>query len=477
MGFEDLVYRYVGGYKRLPDGVKSALTMPFRILPRSFYLGRTYRQTMETARRLEFASADEVAAYQWGELSRLLAHCHATVPHYRKTWGEIGLHPADIRSFDDFHRSVPRVTRDQVQADPLSFVSEAYPATSRLSMNTGGSTGKPLQLYYLKGLTRGAEWGHMHAYWRRFGFEPGWVTANLRGEFVGADRAYSYDPWRKLLMLSSFALTSETADQYLDRLAHHKVQLLNGYPSSLHLLTQLSRHDTVRIPSLRTIVLASENILDWQVEAISRFFGTDNVCWHYGHGEVVALGGACEKARNYHFMPSYGYVEWGGGLADRPDAVEIVATGFVNPLMPLVRYRTQDYGLPGTGACPCGRNHAWLTRVIGRRQELAIGTEGRAITLTALIFGRHAGYFHHIDQMQIVNTAPGHLVVRVVPNAHFGPADEQEIISMLSPAQGMPFSTTVEKVERVETTARGKQPFLIRCFPWADAEPQDGGAS
>jgi phenylacetate-CoA ligase len=272
-------------------------------------------------------------------------------------------------------------------------------------------------------------------------------------------------------MLSSFALSEQNADGYLEQMSRHRVEFLNGYPSSLHLLTQLSRRPAAGVPSLRGIILASENVLDWQVVDIARFFGTDNVFWHYGHGEVVALGAACPGERRYHFMPTYGYVEWGPGLVDQPDSVEIVGTTFVNPLMPLVRYRTQDYGLPGEGRCPCGRSHLNLSRVIGRRQELAIGHGNRAITLTALIFGRHAGYFHHIHQMQIVNTAPGRLVVRVVPNEHFSEQDEVEIVSMLSPAQGMPFTTTVERVERVATTARGKQPFLIREFPWEDAEP------
>lgn len=474
MALEDLAYRYVGAYKRLPDGVKNALTLPFRVLPRSVYLGAAYRQTMRQALRLEMASADEVADYQWRELSKLLRHCEATVPHYSRAWRELGLQAGDIKSLEDFSRSVPHVTRDMVQADPLSFVSSAYPASRRLSMNTGGSTGRPLQLWYLKGHTRGAEWGHMHAYWSRFGFKPGAVTANLRGEFTGADRPWSWDPWRRLLMLSSFALSADNADGYLDQMARHGVAFLNGYPSSLHLLTQLSSRRSAGVPSLKGIILASENVLDWQVEAIAKFFGTENVFWHYGHGEVVALGAACPGERRYHFMPTYGYVEWGPGLPDQAESVEIVGTTFVNPMMPLVRYRTQDYGLPGEGPCPCGRSHADLRRVIGRRQELAIGDGNRAITLTALIFGRHAHYFHHIHQMQIVNTAPGRLVVRVVPNEHFTAEDEQEIVAMLSHEQGMPFTTTVEKVERVATTARGKQPFLVREFAWQEAEPAPG---
>jgi phenylacetate-CoA ligase len=466
MSIEDLVYKHIGRYKQLPDGVKAALTLPFRALPRSLYLGRTYRETLALALRMEHLSAADVQDYQWQEMRHLLDHCYRTVPHYGRTWRECGFAPQDIRSFDEFRAKVPFVTRDMVQANPADFVSTAYPRSRRLPMNTGGSTGKPLLLYYLKGHTRAAEWGHMHAQWRRFGHRPGSVMANLRGEFLGRNRAASYDPWRKILMLSSFALTAETADAYLDLIRRHRVEFINGYPSSLHLLTQLSQRTSVELPSLRGIILASENILDWQVADIEGFFGKKDVIWHYGHGEVAALGGTCETSRRYHFMPSYGYVEWGPGLAEHANSVEIVATSFINPLMPLVRYRTQDYGILDSERCPCGRNHVQLARVIGRAQELAIGDDNRAISLTALVFGRHARYFNHVRQLQIVNTAPGRLIVRVVAGAEFTAADEREIVVMLSHAQGMPFETTVERVEHVELTKGGKQRFLIREFPW-----------
>jgi phenylacetate-CoA ligase len=466
MSIEDRFYAYAGVYKRLPDGLKSALTLPFRALPRSFYLGREYRSVLASALSMEFKSESEILDFQWRRMESLLAHCYDTVPYYARTWRELGIHPKDIHDFHDFSSLVPFVAREDVQNDPMSFISSAYPEKSRLPMNTGGSTGTPLALNYLKGFTRAAEWAHIHAYWRRFGHTPNAVMANLRGEFVGSNRAHSYDPWRRLLMLSSFELSDQTADQYLDLLARHRVQFLNAYPSSLHLLTQLSKRNSCPIPSLKGIVLASENILDWQVEAIERFFELKNVFWHYGHGEVAALGATCEVSRMYHFMPTYGYVEWGPGFADEVDAVEIVGTSFINPLMPLVRYRTQDYGIPESTQCACGRHHLQLKRVIGRAQELAIGTDGQAITLTALIFGRHAEYFNHIRQMQIVNTEPGRLIVRIVPKSTFGKSNECEVITMLSRDQGMPFTTTVEITDRIDSTARGKTPFLVRNFKW-----------
>ncbi len=79
-----------------------------------------------------------------------------------------------------------------VQDAPDNFISECFPASSRLPINTGGSTGVPLALYYLKGVSRSAELAHMHVQWGRIGFEPGARLARLRGDYIGKDRIYSF---------------------------------------------------------------------------------------------------------------------------------------------------------------------------------------------------------------------------------------------------------------------------------------------
>ena len=133
--------------------------------------------------------------------------------------------------------------------------------------------------------------------------------------------------------------------------------------------------------------------------------------------------------------------------------------------MPLIRYRTQDYGVVAENLCECDRKHKQLSQVIGREQEIAVGLNGEKITLTALIFGRHADYFNHIIKMQIVNTEPGKLIVKVIPKESFSDAHIAEIQDSLSQKQGMPFQTQAHVVSEIDGTKRGKHRFLIREFP------------
>ena len=469
MSIEDKLYKFLSFYKEMPDWSKRLITTPFKILPRKYYLGNIYKVFYEEAKMLEYASEKRIEEYQWLKTKKLLKNAYETVPYYKETWQKHGINLNQIQSFEDFSKIIPFVTRDMVQKSPEKFLSDLYSKKDYLKMNSGGSTGIPLTLYYLKSYSRAAEWAHMHLQWNRVGFKIGKRIATLRGDYIGKNRIYSFDPWRNTLILSSFNLNKNSADDYIDLLDKYKIEFINAYPSSLFNLIQLSSFNRRPVSSLKAILLGSENIIEWQLEKFKEYFETDKLFYWYGHVELCALGGGCELSSNYHFMPSYSYVEFIptskiDSKNEDDKTIEIVGTSFINPLMPLIRYRTQDFGIESKQKCPCGRNHKLLKKVIGREQEIAVGLNGERITLTALIFGRHADYFNHIIKMQVINNAPGKLIVKIVPKVSFSDSHADEIVNTLSRKEGMPFETKVEIVDKIETTKRGKHRFFIRTF-------------
>lgn len=464
---EDNFYHFLGAYKKSPDLVKKALSAPFKILPRTYYLGNKFKYFLSEVSSMEYASKKAVEEYQWNRLSNLIQHAYNTVPFYMNKWREYGINISQIQNINDFVSIIPHVTKSDIQNEAKKFVSNIYSNKEMLRLNSGGSTGKPLQLFQLKGYTRSAEWAHMYIQWGRIGFKPGARMARLRGDYIGANKIYSFDPWRNILILSSFGIKAGTFSQYMNLLYKYKIEYINAYPASLFNLIQLSPTKNINIPTLKAIFLGSENILDYQIDHIKKFFGIQNVYYWYGHGESCCLGGICEVSTNYHFFPTYGFTEFvkNESIGENNDNIaEIVGTSFINPLMPLIRYRTEDYGIVQNETCQCGRNHVLLSKIIGREQEMAVGFNNEKITLTALIFGRHSSYFNHIIKMQIVNVKPGELIVKVIPKASFEKKHIEEIKSNLSEKEGMPFKTEVELVEDIRSTSHGKHRFLIREF-------------
>ena len=464
---EDNFYKLLSTYKRVPDWGKSIIAAPFKIFPRTVYLGNQYKIYYETIKKLEFASKKEIEEYQWLKLKELLNNCYNTVPFYKEKWNEYGVNIDKIKDFNDFKENIPLLTKKEIQGNPEAFISKVFNKKDILIANTGGSTGKPLKLFYLKGSSRAAEWAHMHMLWSRIGYNPKSRLARLRGDYIGRNRIHSFDPWRNMLLLSSFNIKNETAGKYLALIKKYKIEFINAYPSSLYNLIQVSGVPHVNIPTLKAVFLGSENVLDYQVNKIKDFFNVDKVFFWYGHAELCNLGGNCEYSNDYHFFPSYGYTEFlkTNSINDTTieNVVEIVGTSFINPLMPLIRYKTEDYGIENKEKCTCGRNHLLLSKVIGREQEIAIGFNNSKITLTALVFGRHHNYLNHIINMQIINTSPGELLVKVIIKNSFTNQHKNEIINSLSETEGMPFNTKVEIVETLSTT-NGKHRFLIREF-------------
>src|SRR6185437_7676900 len=94
---------------------------------------------------------------------------------------------------------------------------------------------------------------------------------------------------------------------------------------------------------------------------------------HYGAAEMAAFITQC-AAGAYHCNSDYGVVELlRDGHAVAPGEMgEIVATGFINPVMPFIRYATGDLAVRGAARCPCGRGFPILRRILGRMDDVLI---------------------------------------------------------------------------------------------------------
>src|SRR5262249_38684577 len=130
---------------------------------------------------------------------------------------------------------------------------------------------------------------------------------------------------------------------YADELARFKPDVLFAYPSMLARLVNLLEEGSAR-PAIPTILLSSETLPNGlRAEAQARF--SARLIDFYGLAERVCFAWS-EDGDNYSFPPAYGWTELLASDADSGQpgcvAARIVATGFWNDSMPLVRYDTGD---------------------------------------------------------------------------------------------------------------------------------------
>jgi phenylacetate-CoA ligase len=399
--------------------------------------------------------------YQLHRLQAVVAHAYENVPYYRERFDELELRPADIRRLEDI-RLLPTLQKRDLQEHLDTLVASNFSSRHRRYSTTGGSTGIPVGFFQDRARTSAYEWAFMSSQWRRVGYRDGDRTAILRGTVTGK-RLFAFDALRNAVVLSSYHLTDNRMPAYLETLRRFEPKYIQAYPSSITMLARFMRvRDEAAIDGVRAILCGSENLYDWQREEIENAFQCRIFSW-YGQSEVVCLAGECEYSRALHIFPQYGITELidqNGEPIEEPGRIgEIVGTGFLTESMPLIRYRTADVATYAPGMCSeCGRPYKLFEKIDGRLQEFIVTGTGRHISMAAI--NMHSPVFDNVQQFRFYQDAPGAVVLRLVPKTTYGESDAERIRAELAPKLGDDLVLTLEQVDEIRPSPRGKHRFL-----------------
>jgi phenylacetate-CoA ligase len=465
VSLEDRLYPLLSLYQRMPTGVRNVAGRAFRLLPSRLRLGARYEEFRALAAASESWSEDVVQEYQLAQVQAMLRHANATCAFYRRRFAEAGFHPDDLRSLADLSRC-PMVEKADVIKELPAFVSTAFPASKRLYITTGGSTGVPVGFYLQRGVTRAKEQAFLEAMWRRAGYDDQSRLAVIRGHVTTSHARgaiASFDATRDWLLLSSSHLTPDRLPEYIRALEQFRPDLLHAYPSAaLQLAEYLERSGRrIGVP-LQGVLCGSERLTLPQKRTLERVFECRVYRW-YGHAERVVLAGEGVHSELFHFFPQYGFVEF--GPPDDEGLREVIGTSFHNLVMPLIRYRTGDrVRLPEAGEA-ADREYAWpvAADVVGRDQEFLVSATGRRISLTA--FNMHDAIFDDLYAVQFAQEEPGVAEFRYVAGPGFRSTRLPAIEAGIRRKLGDDFQITLRQVAETERTARGKHRWLVSNLP------------
>ena len=432
---------------------------------------RARRLFQETVAFLEeSAHWDRMSIIRWQEerLGSLLAMAAKKVPYYRRLFADSGIRADEVTL--KTMRNIPFLTREIVEQQFDRLVAEGTPNRQKEYFTTGGSTGVPLRFYVDFSRTNTLREEFFHRMWGWVGYKPWERGAILRGIPIDSDNPdayFDYDVLSNKLLLSSYHIRPDWLHRLYTILVEFAPRSLQAYPSAA---TPLAQHIVDEklppIPSLRLILCGSENIYQWQREIIEEAFHCRVFSW-YGHSENVLLAGECEKGHAYHAFSEHGVLELirpDGSVIEGPGEVgEIVGTGFINDIMPFIRYRTGDQASYAKGDCACGRPYPRLERIDGRLQELIVTSDGRYISMTAI--NMHTDIFNQVRQFQFEQSEKGRLIMHIVRKPSFSDADKQKILQVLHTKMGKAMDITIDFVEHIKPTQRGKHRFLLQHLP------------
>ncbi|HOD20554.1 MAG TPA: hypothetical protein PK274_10080 [Candidatus Fermentibacter daniensis] len=427
-----------------------------------------YRRTTALLAKTSSFDPEQLTGYQAAELRRLVNHCFESVPYYRRLFREIGIDPGDVSSPADLVR-IPLLDKERVREILPELLSERFTPKQRHFESTGGTSGTPLLFYSRKGYSSQREVAFWHDLAGRTGYRPGNRLAVLRNDALPGKHLFVYNPRICQLILDPFKLNPGNVGRYIEAMRSYGTRFLHTYPSGATVLLKFAAEAGIDAWGiLKAVLCASENVYEGQREFIeertgARFFS------FYGHSEKLVLAGECEYSTGYHSYPEYGILELVDG-AGRPVTSpgirgEIVGTGFNNPVMPLLRYRTGDFAeWAADQDCPCGRHHPIMIDVAGRwLQEMVLGRSGARISITSI--NMHTDAFNRVRKFQFVQKERGKLILNIMKNDDFTESDAAAIRSAILGKVKGELDLELDFVDGIPTTGRGKHRFLIQELP------------
>lgn len=399
-------------YERLPRAGQTLALNIFGLRNRRrAAIWRRYLAGIEWTERMP---RDEQIAYTAERLREILLHAVKTVPHYSS-------HSALTERLSDPSEDVygiltdfPVVTKADVLEAPRSFISSDPGPGKVVKAVTSGTTGTPFATWMgLEAFNRGdALW------WRRNlwnGYREGeWVARIVGDPAVPIGEKWARRPWRvswtdRRLYLSTFHLRADTAMSYVDVLERRRPEYIQGYPSSLEILSRFCIEAGRELRwRPKAVLFSSEPMFEHQREAISKVFRAP-IIGLYGSAERIISAAECE-AGTYHLSLVDGYVEGQFGVLE-PGSPALVTT-LMNRAMPLIRFRLGDViELEPDTECPCGRTLPVMAPVVTKHEDWVETPSGRRVSASGLTWAFKD--LEGIRRSQIVQTGPGTVVVHV----------------------------------------------------------------
>jgi phenylacetate-CoA ligase len=448
-------------WQATPVFLKRALGGLLSLAPVPLLLGRRFREHATFVSEAQWWSAERSRQYQLERLRQMLARAYDKTPFYRRAFAAAGFLPADLRSLEDLSR-LPTIDKDtlRVYLGDMCAVSPRAPGVDYVS--TGVTSGVPFWFYIGAGRSA-VEYAYLVSGWGRAGYRLGIPLAVFRGKTVEEDERglrHEYDPLLRHHYYSNFHMTDGDMHRYVEHVRGIGPCYLHVYPSSGTALARfVLRAGLSPLPNVQGVIAESEPVSPDQRALVERAFGV-RLFSSYGHSEKLVLAAECESSTDYHVWPTYGFFELldpEGRRVTRPgERGEITGTGFINDVVPFVRYRTGDFAtLVGQGCRACGRDQILIRDIEGRRPEgCLVAIDGSVITMTAL--NLHDETFERVRQYQFGQDVPGRAELRLIPGAGFTDEDASHVVASLDRKLKGRLTLTLRLVEEIKPTARGK---------------------
>ncbi|KHO46585.1 MAG: CapK related-protein [archaeon GW2011_AR3] len=393
-------------------------------------------------------TSGELEKYQDEKFRKIILHAYLTVPFYRKALDKEGVSPQSVKGVADIYK-LSIISKEELRAmPPQQILSSKFAKSTLISVNTGGSTGKPFRVYLSKAenkvrIAEGYRIFALHGY-------------NIFDKIGTA----GYHPPRKdkanaLGMLRKVGIPfTATMQECVRILQKEKPEVLDGYPSRLNLIALYAIEHHIKMYRPKAIFTNSEMMFPQMRKNIKKAFGVEptNVydCWEFGR-----IAWECPEHNGMHINSDSIIVEiLDNGKPVPPGKVgTVVVSGLNNFAMPLIRYNMGDTASIAKHRCSCGINFPLLTGLSGRASSYIKLDSGQTISLTGL--AQHILESEHIMEYQIQQKREGELIINLVADTHYNSKNDLMIQKKFA-SLGHFKKIEIRRVKSIKRTKSGK---------------------
>jgi len=418
---------------------------------------------MKEIDKYQWLNPDSLKELQWRKLKKVLNFAYNNIPYYRKTWQNLGIHPNDIKTIDDF-RKLPILTKE-ILKNNYNLLKPKNKKTRVSIRQTSGSTGIPLKLEKNRQTTAYMD-AVMYRSYMWYGIRPGDRQLRIWGAEIDPILKFKMhlkDFLLNRIRLSAFELDRKNFLKFIRKIKTFKPVFVYGYAQSVFEFAKFIVDEKIDIRHLKfkAVIVTGEMIFGWQKEVIKKAFSCP-VVNEYGCTEVGIIAIECAMG-GMHIMSDALFVEFiKNDTASNLKEREIVVTELNNFYSPLIRYKVGDKGILSNSLCPCGRGFPLMASIKGRSDEFIVFPNGKKVDpyVFEYIIKNIPSKYGTINQFLIIQESISCLNLKLVCDT----SCPQKLVKALNNSwvklYGNDLSLKVEFVNNISKNASGK----LVCF-------------
>lgn len=325
---------------------------------------------------IETLPREQLRKLQLDKLRNAVKRTYASVPFYRQKFDAIGIRADEIRSLEQLQQ-LPFTTKSDLWENyPFGLLATPSQKVLRVHASSGTKGRLTLAAYTRKDV---AQWAELMARCLSVaGARPGMRILNAYGYglFTGG---LGFHYGAEQLAATVIPMSGGNTSRQVQLLEDLQPEVLCCTPSfALTIAEAREQAGSAKPLNLKIGLFGAEPWTESMREQIEKRLGL-SAFDTYGLSEVGGPGVAQECPRKPgglhiwedYFLPEVIDPNTGAPLATGEEG-ELVLTTLEREAMPLVRYRTGDITTLETGTCACGRTHARIRRIRGRKDDMLI---------------------------------------------------------------------------------------------------------